>query len=510
MLSTATSETKEADSVKSQVRSSEHIAAGLDRAIPRPTSSRIQHLARLQSSIGNQAVLRMMRAQTVQPSTQVSAAPIPGSIQAKLRVGSVNDPLEHEADRVADHVMNMPASEVSVAAAPPRISRKCESCEEEDKTTLQKKSAGRQATAGEVPRLVREVLGSPGQPLDPATRDFMGQRFGYDFSRVRVHSGAAAEQSARDVNAHAYTVGHHIVFGAGRLALETLEGRRLLAHELTHVLQQSSADRNSVGQNDGTLGPAPVTYLSSARAQIVQRNGRQEEEEQRDNDRRDRRSTTSRRNRQELGLADPFDNLDSDWAGRMILAQYLYGGGKKVEVRDDPAWTAYMTKSQRLRKQVWVQVIAAAKDLVQLGKPGRRPTVTRFHGEFENGEGIIGYQYLHGTNQDVGDFAIVGFGEVTRFQGPHSAVVHQNPFALPKLVQQGAGARVDFELSFIWNDIIDPNGAYISDKIKSAFAYVITLGQPKNYEISIGWYNTCSVWLPASGGQQVTDGYPEL
>ena len=66
----------------------------------------------------------------------------------------------------------------------------------------------------------------------------MAQRFGYDFSRVRVHCDEAADQSARDVNAHAYTVGHDIVFAASRFAPNTLEGRRLLAHELVHVVQQ--------------------------------------------------------------------------------------------------------------------------------------------------------------------------------------------------------------------------------------------------------------------------------
>ncbi len=88
------------------------------------------------------------------------------------------------------------------------------------------------------PPVVQEVLRSPGQPLDPATRAFMEPRFGHGFSRVRVHSGPAAEQSARDVNAHAYTMGHDIVLGAGRFASATNEGRRLLAHELTHVVQQ--------------------------------------------------------------------------------------------------------------------------------------------------------------------------------------------------------------------------------------------------------------------------------
>jgi hypothetical protein len=79
----------------------------------------------------------------------------------------------------------------------------------------------------------------------------MEQRFGHDFSRVRVHSGADAEQSALDVNANAYTVGHNIVFGAGRLAPGTYEGRRLIAHELTHVVQQSDADGIRISQGRG-------------------------------------------------------------------------------------------------------------------------------------------------------------------------------------------------------------------------------------------------------------------
>jgi Domain of unknown function (DUF4157) len=131
-------------------------------------------------------------------------------IQAKLKVGAVNDPLEHEADRVADEVMRMPTPEVSVPAAPPQVSRKCAPCDEEEK--LQKKTAGLQAAAGEAPGIVHEVLHSPGQPLDASTRSYFEPRFGHDFSRVRVHTGASAEQSARDVNAHAYTVGHNIVF----------------------------------------------------------------------------------------------------------------------------------------------------------------------------------------------------------------------------------------------------------------------------------------------------------
>ena len=160
-----------------------------------------------------------------------------GPIQAKLKVGAVNDPLEHEADRVADRVMRMPAPEVSVVAAPAQVSRKCAECEEEEK--LQRKSAGPQAASSEAPASVHEVLRSPGQPLDAATRGFFEPRFEQDFSAVRVHTGTSAERSARDVNANAYTVGHNMVFGAGRFAPGMHEGRRLLAHELAHVVQQS-------------------------------------------------------------------------------------------------------------------------------------------------------------------------------------------------------------------------------------------------------------------------------
>lgn len=92
-----------------------------------------------------------------------------------------------------------------------------------------------------VPFIVHEVLRSPGQPLDPATRAFMELRFGHDFSQVRVHADAKAAESARAVNALAYTVGKDIAFGISQYSPETQEGRRLLAHELTHVMQQSNA-----------------------------------------------------------------------------------------------------------------------------------------------------------------------------------------------------------------------------------------------------------------------------
>jgi hypothetical protein len=144
--------------------------------------------------------------------------------------------------------MRMPAAGVSVAAAPPQTSGKCAACEEEKR--LQTTPAGPQAAAGEAPGIVHEVLRSPGQPLDQATRAFMEPRFGYDLSKLRAHTGAKAAESAEAIGAAAYTMGHNIVFGAGRFVPEKHEGRKLIAHELTHVLQQGANGESSVLQRD--------------------------------------------------------------------------------------------------------------------------------------------------------------------------------------------------------------------------------------------------------------------
>jgi len=136
----------------------------------------------------------------------------------------VNDPFEYEADRIADQVM-APPTHRAVGGGLPRIQRYASQATDSARTAA--------------PASVDRVLASPGRPLEPSLRQDMEHRFGSDFSRVRVHSGAVAEQSARDVNAYAYTVGPDIVFGAGRLAPQTQARDRLLAHELTHVIQQT-------------------------------------------------------------------------------------------------------------------------------------------------------------------------------------------------------------------------------------------------------------------------------
>jgi hypothetical protein len=126
------------------------------------------------------------------------------------------------------------------------------------------------------------VLNSPGQPLDASTRGFMESRFGHDFSRVRVHSDAAAAASAAAVNALAYTVGGHVVLGAGMYTPGTQEGRALLAHELTHVLQQpagtpagplaigeadDSFEREAARTADAVMSPTGGPHAATLRSQ---------------------------------------------------------------------------------------------------------------------------------------------------------------------------------------------------------------------------------------------------
>ena len=110
------------------------------------------------------------------------------------------------------------------------------------------------------PASVDQVLASPGKPLDPLLQRDMEQRFGHDFSKVRIHSGAAAEQSARDVNARAYTAGRNIVFGSGQFSPGTQEGRRLIAHELAHVVQQSGPAGINSDQTGGKRDLSPSAH----------------------------------------------------------------------------------------------------------------------------------------------------------------------------------------------------------------------------------------------------------
>ena len=173
-------------------------------------------------------------------------------LQTKLQINEPGDTYEQEADRIADRVVAVSGHQVPCQA--PR--------------SIQHLSGQPDGRGDAAPASVGRVLGTSGEPLEPALRQSMEQRFGHDFSSVRVHSDQAAARSAHDVFANAYTVGSHIAFGAGQFDSGSAKGRRLLAHELTHVVQQGSAGRLSLQRDEkkdkpkddaARQQPAPVT-----------------------------------------------------------------------------------------------------------------------------------------------------------------------------------------------------------------------------------------------------------
>ena len=185
----------------------------------------------------------------LQPSR--SDSPI---IQAKLTIGAPDDEYEREADRVADQVMAMPDAKLQrqpgneeeerLQARPlstqitPLIQRQVEPEEEEE--LIQAKSdvtVAPQITAG----IARDIhsLKDAGQPLATSERAFFESRFGTDFSHVCVHTDDRAARASQSINARAFTLGRDVVFGSGQYSPGSSADRKLLAHELTHVVQQS-------------------------------------------------------------------------------------------------------------------------------------------------------------------------------------------------------------------------------------------------------------------------------
>jgi len=134
----------------------------------------------------------------------------------------------------------------------------CESCK---KKALQRR-ANASGESANAPAIVHDVLRSPGQPLDKATRSFFEPRFGHDFGKVRIHTDELAAESAQAVSAHAYTAGRDVVFGRGQYSPFTSEGRKLLGHELTHVVQQGFRDARSDERT--AIGPAGDQYEQAA------------------------------------------------------------------------------------------------------------------------------------------------------------------------------------------------------------------------------------------------------
>ena len=207
----------------------------------------------LQHNIGNQAVLRMLRRNA------------PPAIQTKLTISRLGDSFEQEADRVADQVVRtadhpLTPQVATAAGVPPgsplKIQHKCDcggtcsKCQGGHQAAdqpIQMKSATDPGQAhATVPPIVHQALRSPGEPLDGGTRSLMEGRFGRDLSHVRLHADATAALSARAIHAKAYAAGRDIVFGAGQFSPTSRDSLKLLAHELTHVIQQSEGARSSV------------------------------------------------------------------------------------------------------------------------------------------------------------------------------------------------------------------------------------------------------------------------
>ena len=143
-------------------------------------------------------------------------------------------------------------------------SGECDKCRKES-SGLQR-SACNVAAPATVPRIVQEVLSSPGQPLDHGTRSWLEPKFGHDFSQVRVHTDQKAAESAEAVNAIAYTVGPDVVFGASHYEPRTQVGSHLLAHELTHVVQQSNSNSLAAQNAKPVSDPSDAAELEAESA----------------------------------------------------------------------------------------------------------------------------------------------------------------------------------------------------------------------------------------------------
>ena len=217
-------------------------------------------MLQLQRDIGNQAVLSLLRS---------------GAIQAKLAVGNPDDPEEKEADEVADKVMRKQSgAAVAGACTCAAGGEMCEECQKKEldqtgRAPMVQRRARNASAHSDAPSIVHQTLATSGRPLNSSTRTDMESRFGRDFGDVRVHADHSASESAA-IDALAYTMGSHIVFGQGQFAPGSEAGQRLLAHELAHVAQQDAAGGTIRRQLDPnappTQAPAPATAAPPAQA----------------------------------------------------------------------------------------------------------------------------------------------------------------------------------------------------------------------------------------------------
>ncbi len=217
--------------------------------------------------------------------------PAPLSLQPKLKINSPSDRYEQEADSIANKVMRIPptftqpkpyknenitedtiqqrplAAQISTLNLDGNAQRKCAKCEEEEKQVLQTKSnsSTTEAASNALTNQIQQSNGS-GQSMDTNTKSFMESRFGTDFSNVRIHTNNSAQNMNQEINAKAFTVGNNIYFNQGEYNPDLDTGKKLLAHELTHTLQQGNGMSNTLMRqvNEGTSSNFRLQMPSSS------------------------------------------------------------------------------------------------------------------------------------------------------------------------------------------------------------------------------------------------------
>lgn len=183
-------------------------------------------------------------------------------VQPKLRIGAANDRYEQEADRMADQVTRMPEGEAATSGFPysgvpstDTVQRNCAGCQqnlEDSDTLLARHLPGRAAFGSSNRGSGIGSLQGAGQPLPESSRSYFEPRFGHDFSRVRIHTDRRAASLAESIGARGFTLGQDVVFGEGQYQPDSKEGRRLIAHELTHTIQQGrEPDAAGLSRVDG-------------------------------------------------------------------------------------------------------------------------------------------------------------------------------------------------------------------------------------------------------------------
>ena len=210
---------------KKPLSTKENSASNKQKTGFRSQSSHVDQILFLQRTIGNQAVQRLIKS---------------GALQAKLKIGQPGDVYEQEADRVADEVMRMPSN-----------------------TGNREQDTGNSTIAFSDHKLEADVIGGSSRSLPKHVRDYFEPRFGYDFSHVRIHNNSEATDIAESFQAKAFTVGKDIMFGTGQYNTESIEGKRLLAHELVHTMQQGNVIRR-------TCDPASLQNFNQRVATIRQ------------------------------------------------------------------------------------------------------------------------------------------------------------------------------------------------------------------------------------------------